>query len=285
MLGRLRHGIDALPVAHDSHERRWRWEIAIPDVVLDRLKMPDALAGVRIEREERVGEQVVAGTVGAVEIGRGGAGGDEDESTFYIDCHSRPVVGAARVGPGVLRPGVVAVLAGTRNGVERPAKPPGADVVGADVAARCRQALGRPAADDVQILVDDARRRQAHRLLLRISAQIEMKIDAAAAPEIGERFAGREIDRVDVAAKRGQQSLFFAVSPVGEAADGGSLSCIPRPLRFVPSRHRARRRCLPESRYRERRRRRSAEFESVCSAGARRGCIATPPLVDRRYRD
>ena len=191
--------------------------------------MPDALAGVRIEREERVGEQVVAGTVCAVEIGRGGSGGDEDESTLYIDCHARPVVGTARVGPGVLRPSVVAELAGTRNGVERPAQPSCSDVVGADVSVRRGQSFGRPATDDVQILVDDARRRQAYGLPLRISAQIVMKIDAAAAPEIGEWLAGREIERVDVAAERGQQSLFFAVSPVGEAANSSALSRIPRP--------------------------------------------------------
>ena len=60
--------------------------------MLDALEMPDALSGVRIEREERVGELVVAVTVCAVEIGRGGSGGDENEPTFHVDRHARQLL-------------------------------------------------------------------------------------------------------------------------------------------------------------------------------------------------
>ena len=50
---------------------------------------------------------------------------------------------------------------------KRPAQRAGPHVVGADVARRGRQALADAAADDQQVLVDDARRGQRDRLASR----------------------------------------------------------------------------------------------------------------------
>ena len=69
LLGRLGHGIDDFAIAPDTEQRGGRGKIAIPDVVLDRLEMPEPLAGLCIEREKGVRKKIVPGTVGAVEIG------------------------------------------------------------------------------------------------------------------------------------------------------------------------------------------------------------------------
>ena len=75
----LRDRVDRAPVARHRDERRRRGEVAVPEVVLHRLEMPDALARPRVEREQRVGEQVVADAVRAVEVERRRAGRGEDD--------------------------------------------------------------------------------------------------------------------------------------------------------------------------------------------------------------
>ncbi len=57
-LGDLRDGIDALPGARDGHEVRRGRKVAVPDVVMHGLEVPDPTPGGRVEREERVGVQV-----------------------------------------------------------------------------------------------------------------------------------------------------------------------------------------------------------------------------------
>ena len=101
-----------------------------------------------------------------------------------VERHPRPAVGAAAVLPGVLRPGVVAELAGMRDGVKRPAQGAGAHVVRADVAGRRRQSLADAAADDHQVLVDDTRARQPDALRLRIAAEMLAKSMRPAVPNV-----------------------------------------------------------------------------------------------------
>src|SRR2546430_10881346 len=59
--------------------------------------------------------------------------------------------------PRVRWPRLVPDFARPRNRVEAPAQRPGPDVVRSHVARRRRQALGRAAAEDEQVLVDDSR--------------------------------------------------------------------------------------------------------------------------------
>ena len=51
VLGDLRDGLDRAAVAPDSHQGRRGGKVAVPDIVLDALEVPDALAGARVERE------------------------------------------------------------------------------------------------------------------------------------------------------------------------------------------------------------------------------------------
>ena len=177
---------------------------------MTRLKVPDALAGIGVERQQRIGEQIVAEAVRAVEIGRRAAGGRVHDAALLVHRHARPVVRRPAVRPGVFRPGVVAEFARMRNGVEAPAELAGAHVVGAYVARRGGQSLGRPPADDQHVLIDDARGGQHHRLLRRIASEIAAQIDAAVAAEGRDRLAGSRVQRVDVAARRGEDSPVVA---------------------------------------------------------------------------
>ena len=66
----LRDDVARPAVLRDRDERRRGGEVAVPEVVLHGLEVPDALAGRRAQAEDRVGEQVVAVPVGAVEVVR-----------------------------------------------------------------------------------------------------------------------------------------------------------------------------------------------------------------------
>ncbi len=63
LLGCLRNRIDLHAVALDGEERGRGGEIAIPDVVVNALEMPDALAGGGIESQQGIGKQIVANAV------------------------------------------------------------------------------------------------------------------------------------------------------------------------------------------------------------------------------
>src|SRR5205809_5164364 len=112
------------------------------------LEMPDALACLRLEHDERVGEQVVAHAVGAVIVVGRRAGRHEDEAALHVEGHPGPVVRGAGVRPRLLRPRLIPELSGPWNGVEGPAQRPGSDVISAHIARRRREALGRATADD-----------------------------------------------------------------------------------------------------------------------------------------
>src|SRR5437773_7361626 len=105
--------------------------------------MPDAFSGVRLESDQRIREQVVAGSIGPVEVEGGGTRRNKDQASLYVKGHSSPVIGAANVLPGVFRPRFVAELSGMRDSVKRPAQAPGSEVVRTNVARGRRQRLAR----------------------------------------------------------------------------------------------------------------------------------------------
>ncbi len=56
LLGGLRDCVDLLPIVRHRDQRWRRWEIAVPNIVMDALKMPDTLAGFSVERQLAVGK-------------------------------------------------------------------------------------------------------------------------------------------------------------------------------------------------------------------------------------
>ena len=119
-LAGLGHDVHHPAVVADREQLRRGHEVVVPQIVMHELLVPQALAGARIEGQQAVAEQVGADAVAAVEIERRRSGREVDDAARHVDRDLAPGVGAADVLPGVLRPGVVAELARTRNGVERP---------------------------------------------------------------------------------------------------------------------------------------------------------------------
>ena len=197
LLAGLRDGFDFLTVALNVYEHRMRRKIAVPDVVMHRLEMPDALAGVRVEREQAIREEIVAEAVAAVEIECRRAGRHEHDAALHIDGHAGPVVRGADRFLGIGRPGVVAELAGMRNGVERPAHFAGAHVEGADIAGRRGQRLGISPAGDEHVFINHDGAGQRNERIGIFSAQIVAEIDAAVCAKARDRFSRGRVQRID----------------------------------------------------------------------------------------
>ena len=78
---------------------------------MDELEMPLALAGLQIDADEALGEQVVAGTMAAVVIGRRRFDRQVDQAEIFVDGDLRPDAGVAVGRPRLVLPRVVAELA------------------------------------------------------------------------------------------------------------------------------------------------------------------------------
>src|SRR5262249_35292508 len=68
LLGRLRHGLDWLSVDDEVRENRRRGNVVVPDPVMHELEVPLALAGVEIERDQRLPAQSISWTMAPVVI-------------------------------------------------------------------------------------------------------------------------------------------------------------------------------------------------------------------------
>ncbi len=180
--------------------------------MVDALEVPEALAGVGVEGEERVGEEIVADAIAAVEIHDGGAGWCVDDAVFGVEGHAGPVVGGASGLPGVGRPGAGAEFAGARDGAEAPDELAGADVVGADVAGRGGMGFWIAATDDDEVFVDDAGRCEHGGLDLEVSAEVFAEVDTALLAEGGDGLASGGVEAVEVVHDAGEETRTAAIA-------------------------------------------------------------------------
>lgn len=90
----------------------------MPNIVLDFLKMPDALACVCIQCQQAIRKHIISDPICAVEITCGRAGRNLNETALLIQRHTGPISGRSTLLPVVLRQSVIAVLARSRNRVE-----------------------------------------------------------------------------------------------------------------------------------------------------------------------
>src|SRR5438876_9634800 len=100
-----------LAVGHGIEEHDRAGRVVVPDVVVDLLEVPDVLAGLRLQRDHRRAEQVVALAHRAVVIRPAVAGREVEEAELRIERGRVPDRGAAAhrmVGAG--RPGLAATL-------------------------------------------------------------------------------------------------------------------------------------------------------------------------------
>src|SRR5207247_9487445 len=59
LLGDLGHRLDALPIDRDIDKIRRGWDVVIPHAVMHHLEVPDSGAGLRLERHQTHGKDVV----------------------------------------------------------------------------------------------------------------------------------------------------------------------------------------------------------------------------------
>src|SRR6202012_5208839 len=92
----------------------------IPKIVMNELKMPQPLAGARVQRHERIAEQVLPLAISTVKIVAGRSERNINDAALFIQRHFAPVLNAAYGLPGIRRPSVVSEFTGMRNRVEYP---------------------------------------------------------------------------------------------------------------------------------------------------------------------
>ena len=85
-----RDDLARLPVDRDVEEVRRHRRVVVPDVVMHHLEVPLPLAGLHVDRDDAVAEQVVARAIAAVLVASGHADGDVDESEVRIRRSTSP---------------------------------------------------------------------------------------------------------------------------------------------------------------------------------------------------
>ena len=140
-LGGLYGNIHVLAANLNGPEGGRAGKVAVPQIVVHHLVVPNALTGSGIERNDAIGEKVRAQALAAVEIEGRGARGNKYPPALLVERHSTPIVGAARGAPRVTLPRVIAELSGAGKSVKDPRHHTRADVESANV-ARCGRAPG-----------------------------------------------------------------------------------------------------------------------------------------------
>ena len=225
-LADLGEGGDDLAVALDVHQAGRRRQVVVPQLAVDVLEVPRELAAGDVDGDGRVGEEVVAGSVAAVEVRPRAAHRHVDEAPLLVDGEGeRPHVVPDAVAPALVAPGLAAEVALGGQGRELPAQGAGRRVEGPrpgpgrlPPAARLVQvgrdvALSRPegARAQYQGVVVDHRHPgvgNAHRRLAPVA-------------ERGVELAGRRLQGHDLRQAREVDAGLVGVGgrPVGDAAE------------------------------------------------------------------
>ena len=134
-LARLDQRRDLLAVLDHVDQRRLRRQIGVPKVVMHGLQIPLHFSRHGIHGDQRVAEQVRAGTVPAVAIVAGPADRHQQRAGLRVHGKRAPDIYAGAVLPAVVEPGLMPGFARLRNRVERPHQLPGSRIPGANIAA------------------------------------------------------------------------------------------------------------------------------------------------------
>ncbi len=110
-----------LSVFVDVEQNGRRGYVVIPQIVMDSLEIPDALARVGTQRHQRIREKVVAQALSAIEIRAGAADGEENEIALRIGRDYGPGIRRARALRAAILPGIGACAFGIlRDRIESP---------------------------------------------------------------------------------------------------------------------------------------------------------------------
>src|SRR5690606_6909987 len=161
-LARLREALAHHAVDFDVEQHDGARAVVVPDIVMHLLEVPAVFAGLRIDGDDRRGEEVVAGADRAVVVGTGIAGREVQQAELRVDRRRLPDRRSA-VLPDlvVLRPRVVADLAGAGDRVERPFELAGRGVESLDSPADFSLAAGEAREHETVVIERRARNRVA----------------------------------------------------------------------------------------------------------------------------
>src|SRR5688500_19772494 len=96
---------------------------------MHRLEVPAILAGLGIDGDDRVREEIVTGTIAAPVVARGSGDWHIENAALFVERHvPRPHVDARAIPPPVVEPRVVTQLPGQRHGAEVPQPLAGTDI-------------------------------------------------------------------------------------------------------------------------------------------------------------
>src|ERR1700730_17333524 len=118
LLAGLDYRVHVSCLALNGYQCGRRREVAVPEIVLHTLEVPDSFAGRGMQSDETVSEQIVPESITAIEIERRRPSGYVDYASLAVERHTRPVISGSTYFPGVFGPCVVTQLTGTRNGVK-----------------------------------------------------------------------------------------------------------------------------------------------------------------------
>jgi hypothetical protein len=178
---------------------------------MHQLVVPEAAAGPRVEGDERIGEQVVALSIAAVEVEPRAAGVDERDAALLVHRRLAPVVPATRPLVGLRWPRFVTDFTGQRNGVEHPQDLAGHDVVSLDLGG-VRVVLGslRRQRHDHDVLEDAPGIAGLQRVEPR-PVERDAQVDASLDAEAGNRVARVGADRRQVPAGDEEEPAILAI--------------------------------------------------------------------------
>ena len=150
-LAQRRDALDRASVHHHVEQDGPRRQVPVPDVVVQRLEVPLQLAGLDVDAEHGVGEQVHAEPRRGVVVGRRVGGVDVDHAQLFVDRGGQPDPAAVTLlpAPGVLRDLPARVAGPLRHRVEHPAHLAGHGVHRGQQASR-QQSFGERQADEQQ---------------------------------------------------------------------------------------------------------------------------------------
>ena len=129
------NGRDILAIPANIDHHGCGLKIVVVDVVMNRLEIPGELARLRVEDDQGVAKQIIAGTIATPEIRGRRAEGQEDQATLGIDRRETPDVRSRAVLPAIASPRVVTDLTWPRDRVEAPYQFAGVNVPGPYVAS------------------------------------------------------------------------------------------------------------------------------------------------------
>ena len=112
--------VDHLAVMLHRRKLGRRVGIVVPNIVVNRLKVPKIFSGSRIQSKQAIGEKAVTRTVAAIQFVLGRCSREIYDAALLINRKFAPDVHPAHIFVSILGPGVVSHFARTRNRVEHP---------------------------------------------------------------------------------------------------------------------------------------------------------------------